>query len=93
MKSKWWHNPFFYLILLIVAMVAIFAFVRPSGPKTVATSEFVAEMQQEQVDTIMLDNKGNIIGLKDNKAVIKAGFGDSYPELREWLKATEFLKL
>ncbi|MBN2187784.1 MAG: ATP-dependent zinc metalloprotease FtsH [Dehalococcoidia bacterium] len=86
MKSKWWHNPFFYLILLIVAMVAIFAFVRPSGPETIATSEFIAEMEQEQVDTIVLDNKGNIIGLKDNKAIIKAGFGDSYPKLREWLK-------
>ena len=86
MKSKWWHNPFFYLILLIVAMVAIFAFVRPSGPETIATSEFIGKMEQEQVDTIVLDNKGNIIGLKDDKAIIKAGFGDSYPKLREWLK-------
>jgi cell division protease FtsH len=86
MKAKWWHNPFFYLILLIAAMLAIFAFVRPSGPETVTTSEFISRLQEDQIDTIVLDSKGNITGYKENKAVIKAGFGDSYPELREWLK-------
>ena len=88
MKSKWWHNPFFYLLLLIVAMVLIFTFLPRNGPEEVTLAAFVEKAStqgQAGIDTIRQD-EGTLIGLKDGEIKYKTAFNGSTMELVDYLK-------
>jgi len=85
MKSKWWHNPFFYLLLLIVAMVVLFTFLPLNrGPEEVDLAAFINQARQGQIDTIRQDGD-TLMGLKDGETTIKAAFVGGTNDLRNYL--------
>jgi len=88
MKTKWWHNGFVYLILLVAILTLVLVFLPRGGPENVASiDEFITQAKQGQIDTIKQDPSHNsVIGLKDGQAVIKTGFDGSTIELRNYFK-------
>ncbi len=88
MKTKWWHNGFVYLILLVAILTLVLVFLPRGGPENVASiDEFITQAKQGQIDTIQQDPSHNsVIGLKDGQAVIKTGFDGSTIELRNYFK-------
>ena len=88
MKTKWWHSPFFYLLLLIVAMVMVFTFLPRGGPENLDNiGLFIDKVKQGEIDIIQQDaSKDTLIGLKDGEAAYKTGFHDTTTALRQMLE-------
>lgn len=88
MKTKWWQNGFFYLILIMVALVVVFTLMQThQGPESVDLTEFIIHAKQGEIQTIQQDIGGNaIIGLdKDGEAKWKAYFSGDTPGLVKYL--------
>jgi len=98
MKTKRQPGSLLYLMILIISVMVVLAIWPPRhGPEVVDPAVFVADAKNYIagnctenticIDTIQLDGKGNIIGSKDGKALIKSGFGStSYVDLQKWLE-------
>jgi cell division protease FtsH len=84
-KSKWWHSPFFYVLLLIVAMAAVFTFLPHNSPEQVDLTTFIDQAKQGKFDTIQQDGY-TLIGLKDGQVTHKSAFNGSTAELSDYLK-------
>ncbi len=72
-------------MLLVVALALVFAFLpHGSGPENISLPEFIDKAKQGEIDTIRQDG-GALIGLKGDKAIIKAAFVGGTDDLRNYL--------
>jgi len=84
MKSVWWRNGFFYLLLLVVMVALVFAFLPHNAPQEIQLGDFVDQARQGQIDTIRQEGNA-LIGLKDGKETITAAFIGGTEDLRSFL--------
>ncbi|MEA3442065.1 MAG: ATP-dependent zinc metalloprotease FtsH [Chloroflexota bacterium] len=84
MKSVWWRNGFFYLLLLVVMVALVFAFLPHNGPQEIQLGDFIDQARQGQIDTIRQEGNA-LIGLKDGKETITAAFIGGTEDLRSFL--------
>ncbi|MCX6007386.1 MAG: ATP-dependent zinc metalloprotease FtsH [Chloroflexi bacterium] len=86
MKARWWQGSLLYLLILVALLALAFSFFPINkGPKEVDFYTFVDNTKSGQVDSIQQDGN-SIIGLKEEKPVIKAAFVGSTKELMDSLK-------
>ncbi len=86
MKARWWQGSLLYLLILVALLALAFSFFPINkGPKEVDFYSFIDNAKSGQIDTIQQDGN-SIIGLKDDKAVVKAAYMGSTKELMDSLK-------
>jgi cell division protease FtsH len=86
MKAKWWQGSLFYILVLIAIIALAFSFFQPKGPESVSLYAFIDQAKQGQIDTIQQD--GNLVlGLKNDKEIIKTSFLGSTKELMDALQS------
>ncbi len=86
MKARWWQGSLLYLLILVALLALAFSFFPINkGPKEVDFYTFVDNANKGQVNTIQQDGN-SIIGLKDDKPVVKAAYVGSTKELMDSLK-------
>ena len=86
MKARWWQGSLLYLLILVALLaLALSFFPVNKGPKEVDFYSFIANAKTGQVTAIQQDGT-TIIGLKDDKPVIKASFVGSTKDLMDSLK-------
>ncbi len=86
MKAKWWQGSLLYLLILVALVALAFSFLPINkGPKEVDFYTFIDDAKTGQIDIIQQDGT-TIIGLKGDKAMIKASFVGSTKELMDSLK-------
>jgi cell division protease FtsH len=86
MKAKWWQGSLLYLLILVALVVLAFSFLPINkGPKEVDFYSFIDNARTGQIDIIQQDGS-TIIGLKGDKAMVKASFVGSTKELMDSLK-------
>jgi len=86
MKARWWQGSLLYLLILVALLALAFSFFPINkGPKEVDFYTFIDNAKDGQVKTIQQDGNA-IIGLKDDKPVVKAAYVGSTKELMDSLK-------
>ncbi len=86
MKARWWQGSLLYLLILVALLALAFSFFPINkGPKEVDFYSFIDNARNGQINTIQQDGN-SIIGLKDDKAVVKAAYVGSTKELMDSLK-------
>ena len=86
MKARWWQGSLLYLLILVALLALAFSFFPVNkGPKEVDYFTFVDNAKTKQIDAIQQDGT-TIIGLKDDKPVVKAAFVGSTKELLDSFK-------
>ena len=86
MKARWWQGSLLYLLILVALLALAFSFFPINkGPKEVDFYTFIDSAKSGQVNIIQQDGN-SIIGLKDDKAVVKAAYVGSTKELMDSLK-------
>jgi len=86
MKARWWQGSLLYLLILVALLALAFSFFPINkGPKEVDFYSFIDNAKSGQVATIQQDGN-SIIGLKDDKPVVKAAYVGSTKELMDSLK-------
>jgi cell division protease FtsH len=86
MKARWWQGSLLYLLILVALLALAFSFFPVNkGPKEVDFYAFIDNAKAGQVKTIQQDGN-SIIGLKDDKPVVKAAYLGSTKELMDSLK-------
>jgi len=86
MKARWWQGSLLYLLILVALLALAFSFFPVNkGPKEVDFYAFIDNAKNGQVKTIQQDGN-SIIGLKDDKPVVKAAYLGSTKELMDSLK-------
>ena len=86
MKARWWQGSLLYLLILVALLALAFSFFPINkGPEEVDFYKFVDNTKSGKVDSIQQDGN-SIIGLKEEKPVIKAAFVGSTKELMDSLK-------
>jgi len=86
MKARWWQGSLLYLLILVALLALAFSFFPINkGPKEVDFYTFIDNAKNGQVKTIQQDGN-TIIGLKDDKPVVKAAYLGSTKELMDSLK-------
>ncbi len=86
MKARWWQGSLLYLLILVALLALAFSFFPVNkGPKEVDFYAFIDNAQSGQINSIQQDGN-TIIGLKDDKPVIKASFVGSTKDLMDSLK-------
>ncbi len=74
MKARSWQGCLLYLLIVIGLLALAFSFFPVTkGPKEVDFYSFIADAQSGQINRIQQDGN-TIIGLKDDKPVVKAAF-------------------
>ncbi|MHB8085042.1 MAG: ATP-dependent zinc metalloprotease FtsH [Dehalococcoidia bacterium] len=86
MKARWWQGSLLYLLILVALLALAFSFFPVNkGPKEVDYYTFIDNAKTKQIDAIQQDGT-TIIGLKDDKPVVKASFVGSTKELLDSFK-------
>ena len=86
MKARWWQGSLLYLLILVALLALAFSFFPVNkGPKEVDFYAFIDNAQSGQINSIQQDGN-TIIGLKDDKPVIKASFMGGTKDLMDSLK-------
>lgn len=86
MKARWWQGSLLYLLILVALLALAFSFFPVNkGPKEVDFYAFIDSAQSGQISSIQQDGN-TIIGLKDDKPVVKASFIGGTKELMDSLK-------
>ena len=86
MKARWWQGSLLYLLILVALLALAFSFFPINkGPKEVDFYTFIDNAKNGQVATIQQDGN-SIIGLKDDRPVVKAAYVGSTKELMDSLK-------
>ncbi len=86
MKARWWQGSLLYLLILVALLALAFSFFPINkGPKEVDFYSFIDNAKSGQINIIQQDGN-SIIGLKDDKAVVKAAYVGSTKELMDSLK-------
>ena len=86
MKARWWQGSLLYLLILVALLALAFSFFPINkGPKEVDFYTFIDNANKGQINTIQQDGN-SIIGLKDDKPVVKAAYVGSTKELMDSLK-------
>ncbi|MFA5066404.1 MAG: ATP-dependent zinc metalloprotease FtsH [Dehalococcoidia bacterium] len=86
MKARWWQGSLLYLLILVALLALAFSFFPINkGPKEVDFYTFIDNATKGQINTIQQDGN-SIIGLKDDKPVVKAAYVGSTKELMDSLK-------
>jgi len=86
MKARWWQGSLLYLLILVALLALAFSFFPVNkGPKEVDFYTFIDNAKNGQVKTVQQDGN-SIIGLKDDKPVVKAAYVGSTKELMDSLK-------
>jgi cell division protease FtsH len=86
MKARWWQGSLLYLLVLVALLALAFSFFPVNkGPKEVDFYTFIDNAKTGQVKTVQQDGN-SIIGLKDDKPVVKAAYVGSTKELMDSLK-------
>jgi cell division protease FtsH len=86
MKARWWQGSLLYLLILVALLALAFSFFPVNkGPKEVDFFSFIDNAKTGQVTAVQQDGT-TIIGLKDDKPVIKASFVGSTKDLMDSLK-------
>ncbi len=86
MKARWWQGSLLYLLILVALLALAFSFFPINkGPKEVDFYTFIDNTRGGQINTIQQDGNA-IIGLKDDKPVVKAAYVGSTKELMDSLK-------
>ena len=86
MKARWWQGSLLYLLVLVALLALAFSFFPVNkGPKEVDFYTFIDNAKTGQVKTVQQDGN-SIIGLKDDKPVVKAAYLGSTKELMDSLK-------
>jgi cell division protease FtsH len=86
MKARWWQGSLLYLLILVALLALAFSFFPINkGPKEVDFYTFIDNAKNGQVRTVQQDGN-SIIGLKDDKPVVKAAYVGSTKELMDSLK-------
>ncbi len=86
MKARWWQGSLLYLLILVALLALAFSFFPINkGPKEVDFYTFIDNAKNGQVKTVQQDGN-SIIGLKDDKPVVKAAYVGSTKELMDSLK-------
>ncbi|MEI6186047.1 MAG: ATP-dependent zinc metalloprotease FtsH, partial [Dehalococcoidia bacterium] len=86
MKARWWQGSLLYLLILVALLALAFSFFPINkGPKEVDFYTFIDNAKSGQVKTVQQDGN-SIIGLKDDKPVVKAAYVGSTKELMDSLK-------
>jgi len=86
MKARWWQGSLLYLLILVALLALAFSFFPINkGPKEVDFYTFIDNAKNGQVKTVQQDGN-TIIGLKDDKPVVKAAYLGSTKELMDSLK-------
>jgi len=86
MKARWWQGSLLYLLILVALLALAFSFFPVNkGPKEVDFYSFIDNAKTGQITAVQQDGT-TIIGLKDDKPVIKASFVGSTKELMDSLK-------
>jgi len=86
MKARWWQGSLLYLLILVALLALAFSFFPVNkGPKEVDFYAFISSAQGGQIDSIQQDGN-TIIGLKEDKPVIKASYMGGTKDLMDSLK-------
>jgi len=86
MKARWWQGSLLYLLILVALLALAFSFFPVNkGPKEVDFYTFIDNAKTGQIKTVQQDGNA-IIGLKDDKPVVKAAYVGSTKELMDSLK-------
>ena len=86
MKARWWQGSLLYLLILVALLALAFSFFPVNkGPKEVDFYSFIDNAQSGQINSIQQDGN-TIIGLKDDKPVVKASFVGGTKDLMDSLK-------
>jgi len=86
MKARWWQGSLLYLLILVALLALAFSFFPINkGPKEVDFYTFVDNAKTGLIQTVQQDGN-SIIGLKDDKPVVKAAYVGSTKELMDSLK-------
>jgi cell division protease FtsH len=86
MKARWWQGSLLYLLILVALLALAFSFFPVNkGPKEVDFYAFIGSAQGGQINSIQQDGN-TIIGLKDDKPVIKASYLGGTKDLMDSLK-------
>ena len=86
MKARWWQGSLLYLLILVALLALAFSFFPVNkGPKEVDFYAFIDNAQSGQINSIQQDGN-TIIGLKDDKPVIKASYLGGTKDLMDSLK-------
>ena len=86
MKARWWQGSLLYLLILVALLALAFSFFPVNkGPKEVDFYAFIDNARSGQINSIQQDGN-TIIGLKDDKPVIKASFMGGTKDLMDSLK-------
>ncbi|MBN1691682.1 MAG: ATP-dependent zinc metalloprotease FtsH [Dehalococcoidia bacterium] len=86
MKARWWQGSLLYLLILVALLALAFSFFPINkGPQEVDFYTFIDNAKSGQINTIQQDGNA-IIGLKDDKPVVKAAYVGSTKELMDSLK-------
>ena len=86
MKARWWQGSLLYLLILVALLALAFSFFPVNkGPKEVDFYSFIDSAQSGQINSIQQDGN-TIIGLKDDKPVIKASYLGGTKDLMDSLK-------
>jgi cell division protease FtsH len=86
MKARWWQGSLLYLLILVALLALAFSFFPVNkGPKEVDFYAFISSAQGGQIDSIQQDGN-TIIGLKEDKPVIKASYLGGTKDLMDSLK-------
>lgn len=88
MKARWWQGSLLYLLILVALLALAFSFFPVNkGPKEVDFYSFIDSAKSGQIDSIQQDGN-TIIGVKDDKPVVKASFIGGTKDLMDSLKDT-----
>ena len=86
MKARWWQGSLLYLLILVALLALAFSFFPVNkGPKEVDFYAFIDSAQSGQINSIQQDGN-TIIGLKDDKPVVKASYTGGTKDLMDSLK-------
>ena len=86
MKARWWQGSLLYLLILVALLALAFSFFPVNkGPKEVDFYSFIDSAKGGQIDSIQQDGN-TIIGVKDDKPVVKASFIGGTKDLMDSLR-------
>ncbi|MCX6338846.1 MAG: ATP-dependent zinc metalloprotease FtsH [Candidatus Aureabacteria bacterium] len=86
MKARWWQGSLLYLLILVALLALAFSFFPVNkGPKEVDFYAFIDSAQSGQINSIQQDGN-TIIGLKDDKPVVKSSYTGGTKDLMDSLK-------